>query len=253
MFETPITVIGRIASEIRVRHTPANARVAGFRLLSRSRRYDKERQEWTNGDSVSLWVNCWDHVAYGVTASLRRGDQVLVHGSMSTREYDASDGTRRTATEVRAEAIGPNLRHCTADVLRSPLYDQPGHAAPADFTATDFAPADPAPTDPPTDPPADPAPAYSTPARSTPADPTPAYSAPADSPTAPAVLTALPTPRPAPAHPHTPAATPARGPSEAVRNAAVAGRIALGLPLDGPLEDVLAELTDPEREAVPAA
>ncbi|MBB4676237.1 single-stranded DNA-binding protein [Crossiella cryophila] len=250
MFETTITVTGRIASEIRVRHTAANARVVSFRLLSRSRRYDKARQEWTNGDSVSLWVNCWEQVASGVTASLRRGDQVVVHGPMSTREYDASDGTRRTSTEMRAEAIGPNLRHCTADVLRPPLYDQPAYPAPTALTPASPTRTDPTPAAPdsaapdfaapiPTDTPTDPVPAYSTPTACTPTD----------SPTAPAVLTALPTPR----HPDTPAATPAGSPSAAVRNAALAGRVALGLPTDGSLEDLLTELIDPEREVVPAA
>ncbi|WHT20750.1 single-stranded DNA-binding protein [Crossiella sp. CA-258035] len=155
----PVTVIGRINSEIRVRHTASNARVAGFRLVSRSRRYDKDRQEWTNGDSLSVWVSCFDQIATGVTATLRRGDQILVHGAMSTREYDATDGTRRYSTELRAEAIGPNLRHCTADVLRPPEFDQYLYAdqsfatpAPAPRTPEPIPPPLPPPQPPPTSP-----------------------------------------------------------------------------------------------------
>ncbi|MGW0521534.1 single-stranded DNA-binding protein [Crossiella sp. NPDC003009] len=277
MFETPVTVIGRISSEIRVRHTASNARVAGFRLVSRSRRYDKDRQEWTSGDSLSVWVSCFDQIATAVTATLRRNDQILVHGAMSTREYDATDGTRRYSTELRAEAIGPNLRHCTADVLRPPEFDQYLYAdqpfatsaptpqapeplpAPAPAALITPSPATPAPAHIPAPRRLSPAtlaaisPATARRAATTPSPLDPATPAPAPAALAPRTPKPTPARTTKPPRPTTPDPQPAPTSSAAVRRAAASARAELGGPRQGDLEDVLAELDHTRQEAIPVA
>ncbi|MBP2474244.1 single-strand DNA-binding protein [Crossiella equi] len=124
MFETPATVIGRVVSDVESRHTPNGHLSTNFRVISRTRRFDRERQEWTDGEHLAVRVQCWGELAESAALTLRKGDPVLVTGSLSTREYDAADGSRRVSVELRASAAGPNLRHCSADLLR-PATAQP--------------------------------------------------------------------------------------------------------------------------------
>jgi single-strand DNA-binding protein len=120
MFETNLTVAGKIVTEI-TRHTfPNGDRKTSFRLMARERRFDRETQDWTDGDKVFVQVNCWRKLAEGVAVSLVKGDNVLVTGRFYIREYFTDSGERRTSPEIDARSVGPDLAWCTASVERPP-------------------------------------------------------------------------------------------------------------------------------------
>ena len=64
MFETPITVIGRIVSDPK-RRTVGEQDVVKFRLASNARRR-AENGNWEPGDSLFVNVNCWGRLVTGV-------------------------------------------------------------------------------------------------------------------------------------------------------------------------------------------
>jgi single-strand DNA-binding protein len=107
MFETPITVVGRLVSDPTRRSVGAQD-VVKFRLASSARRRTGEGT-WEPGDSLFLNVNCWGRLVTGVGASLKKGDSVIVVGNVYTSEYDDRDGNRRSSLEMRAHAVGPDL------------------------------------------------------------------------------------------------------------------------------------------------
>ena len=129
MNETIVTVVGNVASELRVRRFgPDDDRVVGFRIASSERRWDRENQSWTDGDRFSAWVSCWRRLAEGVVGSLVKGDPVVLTGRLSVREYE-SGGERRYSTEIVATAVGPDLARSTATVSRRRLTPVPGETA----------------------------------------------------------------------------------------------------------------------------
>ncbi|HEV7649173.1 MAG TPA: single-stranded DNA-binding protein [Actinophytocola sp.] len=118
MFETNLTVAGKVVTEI-TRHTFANGdRKTSFRLMARERRFDRERQDWTDGDKVFVQVNCWRRLAEGVAVSLVKGDNVVVHGRFYVREYFTDSGEKRSVNEIDARSVGPDLAWCTVSVDR---------------------------------------------------------------------------------------------------------------------------------------
>ncbi|TCP48537.1 single-strand DNA-binding protein [Tamaricihabitans halophyticus] len=117
MNETYTTVVGRVAGEVRQRSTFEGHKVVNFRLASNERRYDREAGQWVDGNSLYLTVTCWRKLAAGVASSLRKGDPVLVTGRLSLREFEYQ-GQRRTSLELDAQAVGPDLTWCTAEVWR---------------------------------------------------------------------------------------------------------------------------------------
>ncbi|CAM00645.1 single-strand DNA-binding protein [Saccharopolyspora erythraea NRRL 2338] len=108
MFETIVTVVGYVITEPRLRRTPGGNRVTSFRVVSTSRRFDKDSEEWVNGDQVFATVNCWHRLADGVAEEMRKSDPVVVTGRMRTRDYEVG-GQWRSAVEIDANAIGLDL------------------------------------------------------------------------------------------------------------------------------------------------
>ncbi|WP_293310027.1 single-stranded DNA-binding protein [Mycolicibacterium sp.] len=107
MFETPMTVTGRIVTDLR-RRVVAGQEVISFRVASNSRRRTGEGA-WEPGNSLYITVNCWGKLVTGVGAALYKGAPVIVSGVVHTSEYEDKDGIKRSSLEMRANAVGPDL------------------------------------------------------------------------------------------------------------------------------------------------
>ncbi len=115
---TPVTVVGTLVSDTRLRRVAPDGRlVLNFRIVSNERRYDKASQSWVNGDSLFLSVSCWRTLAENA-ASLVKGDPVIVSGRLRTREWTTEEGVRRSVVEMEASALGPDLARCAATVRK---------------------------------------------------------------------------------------------------------------------------------------
>lgn len=115
---TQITVVGKLITDVETRMTPSGHKVADFRLLSQERNYDKEQNLWVDGDRMYMTITCWQAMADHAADSLRKGDQVLVHGRLKIHDYTTKEGAHRTNLEVAAKAIGPDLALHTVAINR---------------------------------------------------------------------------------------------------------------------------------------
>jgi single-strand DNA-binding protein len=115
MFETPLTVVGRIVSDLR-RRTVAGQDVISFRMVSSSRRRLPDGS-WEAGNSLFITVNCWGNLVTGVGAALGKGSSVIAVGRVYTSEYDDKDGLRRSSLEMRATSVGPDLSRLIVRIL----------------------------------------------------------------------------------------------------------------------------------------
>jgi single-strand DNA-binding protein len=124
MYETVVTIVGNLVDEPRMRTTDSGIEVAGFRIASTSRRFDRQSGEWVDGASVYLGVTCWRALGINVVASLTKGDPVVVYGKLQTRQYE-KDGQTRSSYELDAFAVGPDLGRGTASFRRLPRSTVP--------------------------------------------------------------------------------------------------------------------------------
>ncbi len=118
MYDTTVTVIGNLVDDPLTRTTEKGFEVTNFRIASTARRYDRETDGWVDGASVYLGVTCWRTFGLNVAASLRKGDPVIVHGRLFTRQYER-DGQLRSSYEVEAMSVGPDLARGTATFKRA--------------------------------------------------------------------------------------------------------------------------------------
>jgi single-strand DNA-binding protein len=113
VYETVVTVIGNVVDHPRMRRTEKGTEVAGFRIGSTARWFDREINQWVDGAKLFVSVTCWRQLGVNVVDSVRRGDPVVVSGRLSTREYE-KDGQKRSAFELEATTVGHDLSRGSA-------------------------------------------------------------------------------------------------------------------------------------------
>lgn len=117
--ETTITVIGNLVDDPELRFTPSGAPVANFRIASTPRTFDRQSNEWKDGDTLFLSCAVWRQAAENVAESLQRGMRVIVQGRLKSRQYETREGEKRTVFEIDVEEVGPSLRSASAKVTKT--------------------------------------------------------------------------------------------------------------------------------------
>jgi single-strand DNA-binding protein len=117
--ETTITIIGNLVDDPDLRFTPSGAAVANFRLASTPRTFDKQTNEWKDGETLFMTCSVWRQAAENVAESLQRGMRVIVQGRLKSRSYETREGEKRTVFEIDVDEVGPSLRSATAKVTRA--------------------------------------------------------------------------------------------------------------------------------------
>lgn len=117
--ETVITVIGNLTNDPELRFTPNGAAVASFTVASTPRTFDRQSNEWKDGDTLFLRCTVWRQAAENVAESLHKGTRVIVQGRLKQRSFETREGEKRTVVELEADEVGASLRSATARVNKS--------------------------------------------------------------------------------------------------------------------------------------
>jgi single-strand DNA-binding protein len=117
--ETVITVVGNLTADPELRFTPSGAAVASFTVASTPRNFDRQTNEWKDGEALFLRCSIWRQAAENVAESLQRGMRVVVTGRLKQRSFETREGEKRTVIELDVDEVGPSLRYATAKVNRT--------------------------------------------------------------------------------------------------------------------------------------
>lgn len=117
--DTVITIIGNLTQDPELRFTPSGAAVANFTVASTPRQFDRQSNEWKDGETLFMRCSVWRDAAENVAESLTRGSRVLVSGRLKSRSFDTKEGEKRTVVELDVEEVGPSLRYATAKVNKT--------------------------------------------------------------------------------------------------------------------------------------
>ncbi|HEY5837289.1 single-stranded DNA-binding protein [Streptomyces sp.] len=117
--ETVITVVGNLVDDPELRFTPSGAAVAKFRVASTPRTFDRQTNEWKDGESLFLTCSVWRQAAENVAESLQRGMRVIVQGRLKQRSYEDREGVKRTVYELDVDEVGASLKNATAKVTKT--------------------------------------------------------------------------------------------------------------------------------------
>lgn len=116
--ETQITVIGNLTGDPELRFISSGAAVVNFTVASTPRTFDRQSNEWKDGETLFMRCSLWREAAENVAESLTKGMRVIVTGRLVSRSWEAN-GEKRTVTEMQVDEVGPSLRYATAKVTRT--------------------------------------------------------------------------------------------------------------------------------------
>lgn len=117
--ETIITVVGNLTADPELRYTQNGLAVANFTIASTPRTFDRQANDWKDGEALFLRASCWREFAEHVAGSLTKGSRVVATGRLKQRSYETKEGEKRTSIELEVDEIGPSLRYATAQVTRA--------------------------------------------------------------------------------------------------------------------------------------
>ncbi|MBL1066145.1 single-stranded DNA-binding protein [Streptomyces sp. 7-21] len=117
--ETVITVVGNLVDDPELRFTPSGAAVARFRIASTPRTFDRQTNEWRDGEALFLTCSVWRQAAENVAETLTKGMRVIVQGRLRQRSYEDREGIKRTVIDLEVDEVGPSLRYATAKVSKT--------------------------------------------------------------------------------------------------------------------------------------
>src|SRR5699024_3402884 len=116
--EPNITVVGNLTEDPELKFTPSGAAVANFRVAVNSRTFDRQANEWKEGDTAFYRCGAWRHLAAYVAGSTEKGDRVMVNGRRRVRDCERQGGSLGETADINVDEVGPSLRFATASVTR---------------------------------------------------------------------------------------------------------------------------------------
>ena len=117
--ETTPTIIGNLTNDPELRFTPSGSAVANFTVASTPKTFDRNSNEWKDGETLFMRCAAWKEMGENVAESLTKGMRVVVTGRLKSRSYDTKEGEKRTVIELEVDEIGPSLKYANAKVNRT--------------------------------------------------------------------------------------------------------------------------------------
>ena len=116
--ETVITIVGNLTADPELRTTSAGAQVASFTIASTPRTWNRNTNQFEDGQALFMRCSAWRDMAEHCARSLAKGMRVIAQGRLQQRSYQANDGSNRTVIELQVDEIGPSLRYATAQMQK---------------------------------------------------------------------------------------------------------------------------------------
>lgn len=116
--EVQLTVVGNVGGEPELRYTQSGVGVCSFSVGTTPRTFDRQKNEFVDGETTWFRVSVWREYAENVASSISKGTRVVVTGKLAVRQYETKEGEKRTSVEIVADEVAPSLRYATAMVQR---------------------------------------------------------------------------------------------------------------------------------------
>lgn len=125
--ETTLNITGNLVDDPELRFTPSGAAVANFKIASTPRTFDRQSNEWKDGETLFMRCAAWKELGENVAESLAKGMRVVAEGRLKSRSYETKEGEKRTVIELEIDEIGPSLKYATAKVTRTQRNNAAGN------------------------------------------------------------------------------------------------------------------------------
>ena len=116
--EPVTTIVGNLTNDPELRYAPNGDAVTNFTIASTPRSFDRNSNEWKDGETLFIRCSLWRQYAENFASSVSKGTSVMAQGLLKSRSYE-KDGQKHTVIEMEVQDVGPTLRYATATVTRT--------------------------------------------------------------------------------------------------------------------------------------
>ncbi len=99
-----VSLIGRLVADPELRYTQKGAPVCSFRIAS-SRRYKNRETGEFQEDTLFINIVTWRRQAELANDYLKKGSAVLIEGNLRSRQWESSQGEKRSTIEIVARRV----------------------------------------------------------------------------------------------------------------------------------------------------
>ena len=131
--ETIIAVVGNLTADPEIRTTGSGAAVASFTIASTPRTWNRNTNQFEDGQALFMRCSAWRDMAEHCAQSLAKGMRVIAQGRLTQHSWEDEQHQRRTSMELQVDEIGPSLRYATAQRGTAGAYGNPA-SMPAGYT-----------------------------------------------------------------------------------------------------------------------
>ena len=112
------SVTGLVATTPRHLVTQDGLPITSFRLAASTKKFDKQANRWTEGETNWFTVTAFRQLAINSATSISKGDRVVVMGRLRVRDWD--NGERAgTSVEIEAETLGHDMLWGSSTFVRT--------------------------------------------------------------------------------------------------------------------------------------
>lgn len=123
--ETKITVRGNITQDLEVKRTQNGKSVTNFTVCASKRQYNQQTQQWEDGDKLFIRVTAWGKLAENAAQSFKKGQRVIVYGTLEQRSWQDEQGKNHSSMEITADEVGASVLYHNV-VRQNPQAAQQG-------------------------------------------------------------------------------------------------------------------------------
>lgn len=113
-----LTVVGNLTTDPELRFTANGKAVVNFVVACSDRKWDKETNTYTEGNTVFMNCTAWNKVAENVAESLQKGMQVIAQGIYRQHDFEDKQGAKQRRYELECDTVGASLNNAIAKVER---------------------------------------------------------------------------------------------------------------------------------------
>jgi single-strand DNA-binding protein len=113
------TLIGNTTSDFELRFTQAGKAVANVTIAVSERKFDRQANEWVDGDTWFARCSVWGKDAENAAGSILKGTRVIAVGRIVQRAWEDKEGNKRSSVEVLLDEVGPSTKYATVQVTRA--------------------------------------------------------------------------------------------------------------------------------------
>jgi single-strand DNA-binding protein len=125
-----MTAVGNLTKDPELRFTASGKAVANLVIACSERKFDKETNTWSDGNTVFITATVWGKMAENATESLQKGMQVIATGVLRQHEFEDKQGAQQRRLELEIDNIGAGLSNAVAKVEKIKRDTQPASVDP---------------------------------------------------------------------------------------------------------------------------